>query len=191
MPSMSPSSKKSGRGKYTAGDAADGSGSGSGKDARGARPKPPRPETVEPCPRCQSSDTKFCYYNNYNVNQPRFYCKLNYVNLAAAGFGAYNPAASASLAGWGGLSGGGAGLYGGLQGGGAASSWGGVNTANSTAGLLDWSNCLGSGSMPSFSTQPAPAPPQPASAASSLMPGHSQQLVGSSLVSGAGLDGLS
>jgi hypothetical protein len=27
------------------------------------------------CPRCLSQDTKFCYYNNYNVNQPRHFCK--------------------------------------------------------------------------------------------------------------------
>ncbi|RAZ36359.1 hypothetical protein DK853_48800, partial [Klebsiella oxytoca] len=23
------------------------------------------------CPRCDSSNTKFCYYNNYNLTQPR------------------------------------------------------------------------------------------------------------------------
>ncbi|XP_078440809.1 uncharacterized protein LOC144710854 [Wolffia australiana] len=28
-----------------------------------------------PCPRCDSKDTKFCYYNNYNVNQPRHFCR--------------------------------------------------------------------------------------------------------------------
>ncbi|EPS72532.1 hypothetical protein M569_02229, partial [Genlisea aurea] len=28
-----------------------------------------------PCPRCRSADTKFCYFNNYNVNQPRHYCR--------------------------------------------------------------------------------------------------------------------
>ncbi|KAI3521429.1 hypothetical protein L1887_10895 [Cichorium endivia] len=27
------------------------------------------------CPRCESSNTKFCYYNNYNLSQPRHYCK--------------------------------------------------------------------------------------------------------------------
>ncbi|KAJ0975567.1 hypothetical protein J5N97_017532 [Dioscorea zingiberensis] len=26
-------------------------------------------------PSCNSMDTKFCYYNNYNVNQPRYFCK--------------------------------------------------------------------------------------------------------------------
>ncbi|KAL4577389.1 hypothetical protein LXL04_013498 [Taraxacum kok-saghyz] len=27
------------------------------------------------CPRCDSSNTKFCYYNNYNLTQPRYFCK--------------------------------------------------------------------------------------------------------------------
>ncbi|XP_071717560.1 dof zinc finger protein DOF5.8-like [Rutidosis leptorrhynchoides] len=27
------------------------------------------------CPRCDSINTKFCYYNNYNLSQPRHYCK--------------------------------------------------------------------------------------------------------------------
>ncbi|GJN23208.1 hypothetical protein PR202_gb10836 [Eleusine coracana subsp. coracana] len=27
------------------------------------------------CPRCNSSNTKFCYYNNYNLTQPRHFCK--------------------------------------------------------------------------------------------------------------------
>lgn len=27
------------------------------------------------CPRCGSSNTKFCYYNNYNTSQPRHFCK--------------------------------------------------------------------------------------------------------------------
>lgn len=34
-----------------------------------------KPEKVLPCPRCNSMDTKFCYYNNYNINQPRYFCK--------------------------------------------------------------------------------------------------------------------
>jgi len=43
------------------------------------RPKLPRPEGPPPqCPRCNAdtSNTKFCYYNNYNINQPRYYCKV-------------------------------------------------------------------------------------------------------------------
>jgi hypothetical protein len=34
-----------------------------------------KPDKVLPCPRCNSMDTKFCYFNNYNVNQPRHFCK--------------------------------------------------------------------------------------------------------------------
>ncbi|XP_051116521.1 cyclic dof factor 1-like [Andrographis paniculata] len=34
-----------------------------------------KPDKVLPCPRCNSMETKFCYYNNYNVNQPRHFCK--------------------------------------------------------------------------------------------------------------------
>ncbi|XVF43133.1 hypothetical protein PTKIN_Ptkin02bG0016000 [Pterospermum kingtungense] len=34
-----------------------------------------KPDKVLPCPRCNSKETKFCYYNNYNVNQPRHFCK--------------------------------------------------------------------------------------------------------------------
>lgn len=47
---------------------------------------PPRPSTVERkwksnvdvapnCPRCASPNTKFCYYNNYSLSQPRYFCK--------------------------------------------------------------------------------------------------------------------
>ncbi|BAT74499.1 hypothetical protein LR48_Vigan01g119400 [Vigna angularis] len=36
---------------------------------------PKKPDNILPCPRCNSMDTKFCYYNNYNVNQPRHFCK--------------------------------------------------------------------------------------------------------------------
>ncbi|XP_051128856.1 dof zinc finger protein DOF1.5-like [Andrographis paniculata] len=34
-----------------------------------------KPEKTIQCPRCKSMDTKFCYFNNYNVNQPRHFCK--------------------------------------------------------------------------------------------------------------------
>ncbi|KVI04599.1 dof zinc finger protein DOF4.6-like isoform X1 [Cynara cardunculus var. scolymus] len=27
------------------------------------------------CPRCNSAHTKFCYYNNYSLSQPRYFCK--------------------------------------------------------------------------------------------------------------------
>ncbi|XP_027348372.1 cyclic dof factor 4-like [Abrus precatorius] len=34
-----------------------------------------RPDKIIACPRCKSMETKFCYFNNYNVNQPRHFCK--------------------------------------------------------------------------------------------------------------------
>ncbi|XP_057739256.1 cyclic dof factor 3-like [Arachis stenosperma] len=34
-----------------------------------------KPEKILQCPRCNSLETKFCYFNNYNVNQPRHFCK--------------------------------------------------------------------------------------------------------------------
>lgn len=34
-----------------------------------------RPSKTVPCPRCQSLNTKFCYFNNHNVNQPRHFCR--------------------------------------------------------------------------------------------------------------------
>ncbi|XP_016507077.1 uncharacterized protein LOC107824784 [Nicotiana tabacum] len=33
-----------------------------------------KPEPLN-CPRCGSTNTKFCYYNNYNKSQPRHFCK--------------------------------------------------------------------------------------------------------------------
>ncbi|KAI3763145.1 hypothetical protein L1987_53595 [Smallanthus sonchifolius] len=32
-------------------------------------------QTLVHCPRCESSNTKFCYYNNYSLSQPRYFCK--------------------------------------------------------------------------------------------------------------------
>ncbi|KAL9668938.1 hypothetical protein QQ045_006479 [Rhodiola kirilowii] len=37
--------------------------------------RPPPPEHHVKCPRCDSPNTKFCYYNNYNLSQPRHFCK--------------------------------------------------------------------------------------------------------------------
>lgn len=33
------------------------------------------PETALKCPRCESTNTKFCYFNNYSLSQPRHFCK--------------------------------------------------------------------------------------------------------------------
>lgn len=35
--------------------------------------KPPKDQLN--CPRCKSNNTKFCYYNNYSLTQPRYFCK--------------------------------------------------------------------------------------------------------------------
>ncbi|KAG6600998.1 Dof zinc finger protein, partial [Cucurbita argyrosperma subsp. sororia] len=37
--------------------------------------KIPQPEAGLKCPRCESANTKFCYFNNYNLSQPRHFCK--------------------------------------------------------------------------------------------------------------------
>ncbi|GMH06432.1 hypothetical protein Nepgr_008272 [Nepenthes gracilis] len=38
-------------------------------------PNPAGEQEPLPCPRCDSANTKFCYYNNYNFSQPRHFCK--------------------------------------------------------------------------------------------------------------------
>ncbi|CAL1362948.1 unnamed protein product [Linum trigynum] len=35
----------------------------------------PHLEIAPDCPRCASANTKFCYYNNYSLSQPRYFCK--------------------------------------------------------------------------------------------------------------------
>ncbi|CAO2826110.1 unnamed protein product [Amaranthus hypochondriacus] len=35
----------------------------------------PLPEAGLKCPRCESTNTKFCYFNNYSLTQPRHFCK--------------------------------------------------------------------------------------------------------------------
>ncbi|XP_054784492.1 dof zinc finger protein DOF3.7-like [Prosopis cineraria] len=37
--------------------------------------KKTRPQEQLNCPRCNSTNTKFCYYNNYSLTQPRYFCK--------------------------------------------------------------------------------------------------------------------
>uniref|UniRef100_A0A5B7C9U4 Dof zinc finger protein n=1 Tax=Davidia involucrata TaxID=16924 RepID=A0A5B7C9U4_DAVIN len=53
-------------------------------DHHNRRLKPPvQPENLphhqhqqpQKCPRCESLNTKFCYYNNYSLSQPRYFCK--------------------------------------------------------------------------------------------------------------------
>ncbi|KAG9133971.1 hypothetical protein Leryth_004686 [Lithospermum erythrorhizon] len=38
------------------------------------KPRPQKEQAVN-CPRCNSTNTKFCYYNNYSLSQPRYFCK--------------------------------------------------------------------------------------------------------------------
>nr|XP_043634897.1 dof zinc finger protein DOF5.7-like [Erigeron canadensis] len=57
-------------GQSTAGTGG-GSGSGARKTSSTLRP----PEEILKCPRCDSPNTKFCYYNNYSLAQPRHFCK--------------------------------------------------------------------------------------------------------------------
>ncbi|KAJ4897387.1 Dof zinc finger protein DOF5.6 [Raphanus sativus] len=40
----------------------------------GRRLRPPH-DHPQKCPRCESAHTKFCYYNNYSLSQPRYFCK--------------------------------------------------------------------------------------------------------------------
>ncbi|XP_047966838.1 dof zinc finger protein DOF2.4-like [Salvia hispanica] len=35
----------------------------------------PMPDSSLKCPRCESTNTKFCYFNNYSLSQPRHFCK--------------------------------------------------------------------------------------------------------------------
>uniref|UniRef100_A0A0E0LL42 Dof zinc finger protein n=1 Tax=Oryza punctata TaxID=4537 RepID=A0A0E0LL42_ORYPU len=50
------------------------SGGGGGAAAAAAGAPDPRAEALR-CPRCDSANTKFCYYNNYSLSQPRHFCK--------------------------------------------------------------------------------------------------------------------
>ncbi|XP_062116850.1 dof zinc finger protein DOF5.4 [Humulus lupulus] len=55
-----------------------GSGGGGAAGDRRLRPHHNHNQTQQQalkCPRCDSLNTKFCYYNNYNLSQPRHFCK--------------------------------------------------------------------------------------------------------------------
>ncbi|KAL5210772.1 hypothetical protein ABZP36_006395 [Zizania latifolia] len=63
----------------TAGDVVVGARKGGGGGGTTPPPQqqqqPPPPEQGLRCPRCDSPNTKFCYYNNYSLSQPRHFCK--------------------------------------------------------------------------------------------------------------------
>lgn len=50
---------------------------GSGSSRRTVSPatRPAEVPQALKCPRCDSPNTKFCYYNNYSLTQPRHFCK--------------------------------------------------------------------------------------------------------------------
>ncbi|KAF5184806.1 Dof zinc finger protein DOF5.4 [Thalictrum thalictroides] len=52
-----------------------GAGNGGSRFFGGERRLRPYPNQALKCPRCDSLNTKFCYYNNYNLSQPRHFCK--------------------------------------------------------------------------------------------------------------------
>ncbi|KAJ6881387.1 dof zinc finger protein 1-like [Populus alba x Populus x berolinensis] len=47
---------------------------GSRSDVLERRARPQKDQALN-CPRCNSTNTKFCYYNNYSLSQPRYFCK--------------------------------------------------------------------------------------------------------------------
>lgn len=47
----------------------------SNKSSSVERKARPQKEQALNCPRCNSTNTKFCYYNNYSLSQPRYFCK--------------------------------------------------------------------------------------------------------------------
>ncbi|KAK8604984.1 hypothetical protein V6N13_082445 [Hibiscus sabdariffa] len=48
---------------------------GNPSKGEGGRKARTQPEEALKCPRCDSTNTKFCYYNNYSLSQPRYFCK--------------------------------------------------------------------------------------------------------------------
>lgn len=65
FPPISPPSSGGGTGSIRPGSMAD----------RARMANIPMPEATLKCPRCESTNTKFCYFNNYNLTQPRHFCK--------------------------------------------------------------------------------------------------------------------
>ncbi|KAF1866981.1 hypothetical protein Lal_00049408 [Lupinus albus] len=62
-----------GGGRFFGGGGNGGGGGGGGGGDRRLRPH--HHLQALKCPRCDSINTKFCYYNNYNLSQPRHFCK--------------------------------------------------------------------------------------------------------------------
>ncbi|XP_037447754.1 dof zinc finger protein 2-like isoform X1 [Triticum dicoccoides] len=57
------------------GPPAAGAGAAAGTGSTERKAARPQKEKAINCPRCNSTNTKFCYYNNYSLQQPRYFCK--------------------------------------------------------------------------------------------------------------------
>ncbi|KAF6170664.1 hypothetical protein GIB67_015616 [Kingdonia uniflora] len=74
-------------------------GEGGGGCERILEAKPPlTPPSRQPlkCPRCESVNTRFCYYNNHCVSQPRYFCKTCRRSWTEGGILRYVPASGSS-----------------------------------------------------------------------------------------------
>ncbi|XP_031493498.1 dof zinc finger protein 5-like isoform X2 [Nymphaea colorata] len=65
------------RGEYQkpASEAGQGDGDGDGDGKRVTPKDKSGVDRTAKCPRCDSADTKFCYFNNYSTTQPRHFCR--------------------------------------------------------------------------------------------------------------------
>ncbi|XP_010522411.1 PREDICTED: dof zinc finger protein DOF5.4 [Tarenaya hassleriana] len=63
-----------GAGRFFSGGIGGGGGGGGDRRLRAHQSQHNHHQALK-CPRCNSLNTKFCYYNNYNLSQPRHFCK--------------------------------------------------------------------------------------------------------------------
>ncbi|BFG34162.1 hypothetical protein CerSpe_204360 [Prunus speciosa] len=75
LPPLPPPPLTHGGGQGSTGGGGPGSIRPSSMSDRARMAKIPQPETALKCPRCESTNTKFCYFNNYSLSQPRHFCK--------------------------------------------------------------------------------------------------------------------
>ncbi|KAF0904752.1 hypothetical protein E2562_036970 [Oryza meyeriana var. granulata] len=139
------------------------------------------PEEVR-CPRCDSANTKFCYYNNYNLSQPRHFCKAcrrywtkgGLLRNVPVGGGCRKPKRPVSS-------------VADVDRGGDGGGYGHRDAKNArTAG-----SCIGGGAGSSVTTTPAAAPASNASSATATQPSSAGATVISSVSFAAAGDALS
>lgn len=71
---MSHQIEGSGKGKEVIRNGSGGEGGDDGCSPGGHGKRSTKPPAGLVCPRCQSRNSKFCYYNNGSIYQPRYYC---------------------------------------------------------------------------------------------------------------------